>query len=137
MNEITNDWDNDREKIEQLTFLLKEENRLILKIEELSINSDELDNFDSLNNLEVELNEVECEIENLEISFQKLKRNRKYNFKYQVEPDDIADVISKITGIPISKVVSNERKKLVNLELEISEKVIGCLLYTSPSPRDH
>ncbi len=125
LNEITNDWDNDREKIEQLTFLLKEENRLILKIEELSIHSDEIDNFDSLNNLEAELNEVESEIKNVEISCQKLQRNRKYNFKYQVEPDDIADVISKITGIPIAKVVSNERKKLVNLELGISEKVIG------------
>ena len=125
MNQITNDWNNDREKIEQLTFLLKEESRLILKIEELSIHSNEIDNFDSLNNLEAELNEVECEIKNVEISCQKLQRNRKYNLKYQVEPDDIADVISKITGIPIAKVVSNERKKLVNLELEISEKVIG------------
>ena len=125
LNKITNDWNNDREKIEQLTFLLKEESRLILKIEELSIHSNEIDNFDSLNNLEAELNEVECEIKNVEISCQKLQRNRKYNFKYQVEPDDIADVISKITGIPIAKVVSNERKKLVNLELEISEKVIG------------
>ena len=125
LNEITNDWNNDREKIEQLTFLLKEESRLILKIEELSIHSNEIDNFDSLNNLEAELNEVECEIKNVEISCQKLQKNRKYNFKYQVEPDDIADVISKITGIPIAKVVSNERKKLVNLELEISEKVIG------------
>ena len=125
LNEITNDWNNDREKIEQLTFLLKEENRLILKIEELSIHSDEIDNFDNLNNLEAELNEVEYEIKNVEISCQKLQRNRKYNLKYQVEPDDIADVISKITGIPIAKVVSNERKKLVNLELEISEKVIG------------
>ena len=46
LNEITNNWNNDREKIEQLTFLLKEENRLILKIEELSIHSDEIDNFD-------------------------------------------------------------------------------------------
>ena len=125
LNQITNDWNNDREKIEQLTFLLKEESRLILKIEELSIHSNEIDNFDSLNNLEAELNEVECEIKNVEISCQKLQKNRKYNFKYQVEPDDIADVISKITGIPIAKVVSNERKKLVNLELEISEKVIG------------
>ncbi len=125
LNEITNDWNNDREKIEQLTFLLKEENRLILKIEELSIHSDEIDNFDNLNNLEAELNEVEYEIKNVEKSCQKLQRNRKYNLKYQVEPDDIADVISKITGIPIAKVVSNERKKLVNLELEISEKVIG------------
>ena len=125
LNKITNDWNNDREKIEQLTFLLKEESRLILKIEELSIHRNEIDNFDSLNNLEAELNEVECEIKNVEISCQKLQKNRKYNFKYQVEPDDIADVISKITGIPIAKVVSNERKKLVNLELEISEKVIG------------
>ena len=125
LNKITNDWNNDREKIEQLTFLLKEESRLILKIEELSIHSNEIDNFDSLSNLEAELNEVECEIKNVEISCQKLQKNRKYNFKYQVEPDDIADVISKITGIPIAKVVSNERKKLVNLELEISEKVIG------------
>ena len=125
LNKITNDWNNDREKIEQLTFLLKQESRLILKIEELSIHSNEIDNFDSQNNLEAELNEVECEIKNVEISCQKLQKNRKYNFKYQVEPDDIADVISKITGIPIAKVVSNERKKLVNLELEISEKVIG------------
>ncbi len=125
LNEITNNWNNDREKMEQLTFLLKEEDRLILKIEELNIHSNEIYNFDSLNNLEAELNEVECEIKNVEKSFQKLQRNRKYNFKYQVEPDDIADVISKITGIPIAKVVSNERNKLVNLELEISEKVIG------------
>ncbi len=125
LNEITNHWNNEREKMEHLTFLLKEEDRLILEIEELSIHNNEIDNCDSLDNLEKELNKVECEIENVEISFQKLKRNRKYNFKYQVEPDDIADVISKITGIPISKVVSNERKKLVNLELEISEKVIG------------
>ena len=72
-----------------------------------------------------ELNEVEFEIKNIESSFKKPQRNKKFNFKYQVEPDDIADVISKKTGIPIAKVVSNERKKLVNLELEISEKVIG------------
>ena len=102
LNEITNDWNNDREKIEQLTFLLKEENRLILKIEELSIHSDEIDNFENLNNLEAELHEVESEIKNVEIIFQKLQRNRKYNLKYKVEPDDIADVISKITGIPIT-----------------------------------
>ena len=40
-------------------------------------------------------------------------------------PEDIADVVSKMTGIPVSKVVSNERKKLINLEKEISLKVIG------------
>ncbi len=125
LDEITNDWNNEREKMEQLTFLLKEEDKLILEIEELSIHNDKSDHPNTINNLQAELNKVECEIKNIEISFQKLQRNKKYNFKYKVEPDDIADVISKITGIPIAKVVSNERKKLVNLELEISEKVIG------------
>ena len=125
LNDITNDWNNEREKMEQLNFLLKEEERLILEMEELRIYNEETNNIECLNPLEEELNKVECEIKNVEISFQKPQRNRKFNFKYQVEPDDIADVISKKTGIPITKVVSNERKKLVNLELEISEKVIG------------
>ena len=31
--------------------------------------------------------------------------------KFKVLPEDIADVVSKMTGIPLSKVVSNERKK--------------------------
>ncbi len=125
LNNIFDNWNNDREKMEQLTFLLKEEDRLILKIEELSINIEENDNVEILNNLEEELSEVEFEIKTIESSFNKPQRNKRFTFKYQVEPDDIADVISKITGIPIAKVVSNDRKKLVNLELEISEKVIG------------
>ncbi len=125
LSEITNNWNNERKKIDQLTYLLKEEHRIILKIEELSINSDEINNFNSLSNLEEDLNEVRFEIKNIESIFMKPQINRKSNFKYQVEPDDIADVISKITGIPISKVVSNERKKLVNLESVISKKVIG------------
>ena len=125
LKDMTIDWNNEREKMEQLTFLIKEEDRLTLKIEELRNYCEEIENLKSLNDLEEELNKVKCEIKSVEISFQKPPRNRKFIFKYQVEPDDIADVISKITGIPISKVVSNERKKLVNLEIEISEKVIG------------
>jgi len=125
LNDLTNDWNNEQKKMEQLTFLLKEEDIIFQKIEDLSINNEEINNFNSLNNLEEDLNEVQCEIKNIETSFIKPQNNRKFNFKFQVEPDDIADVISKKTGIPISKVVSNERKKLVNLELELSEKVIG------------
>ena len=91
----------------------REEDKLIHKIGELSINIEEINNFESLNNLKEELNEVEVEIKNIESCFKKTQKNKKFNFKYQVESDDIADVISKKTGIPITKVVSNERKKLV------------------------
>lgn len=125
LKDLTSDWNNEREKMEQLTFLLKEEHRIILEIEELSVKSKKINNSNNLKRLEEDLNEIQFEMKNIESSFIKSQRNRKFNLKYQVEPDDIADVISKITGIPIAKVVSNERKKLVNLELEISEKVIG------------
>jgi len=103
---------------------MKEEDKLTKQIKDKS-NREIENNLDYLEKLEEELSEIENEIQKVEENFNKIKKNRNFPFKYQVEPDDIADVVSKITGIPISKVVSNERKKLVNLETELSEKVIG------------
>jgi len=45
----------------------------------------------------------------------------------QVDPEDIADVVSRWTGIPVSKVLSGERQKLLNLEQDLEKKVIGQL----------
>ncbi len=117
-------WNNLREEMEQLSILMKEEDMLTKQIKDKS-NLEIENDLDFLEKLDEELSEIEDEIQKVEGNFKKLKKNRNFPFKYQVEPDDIADVISKITGIPISKVVSNERKKLVNLETELSQKVIG------------
>ncbi len=121
LNFLLENWNNLREEMEELSILMKEEDKLTKQIKDKSNRKIEND----LDKLEEELNEIENEIQKVEENFNKIKKNRNFPFKYQVEPDDIADVISKITGIPISKVVSNERKKLVNLETELSEKVIG------------
>ena len=59
------------------------------------------------------------------MTIEQTNKQENLTIRYQVKPDDIADVVAKITGIPVSKVVSNERKKLINLEKEISQKVIG------------
>ena len=65
--------------------------------------------------------------------------------KEEVDADDIADIISKWTGIPVSKLLEGEKEKLVHMEDRLSQRVVGqekaiqavsCLLYTSPSPRD-
>lgn len=42
-----------------------------------------------------------------------------------VDQDHIRDVISKMTGIPISRLASEETKKLLNLEAEIKERIVG------------
>jgi ATP-dependent Clp protease ATP-binding subunit ClpB len=45
--------------------------------------------------------------------------------KEEVTSDDIADVVSRWTGIPVSKMQMSERKKLLNLETELHKRVIG------------
>ena len=45
--------------------------------------------------------------------------------KEEVTPDDIADVVSRWTGIPVSKMMQSEREKLLTLEDELHKRVIG------------
>ena len=45
--------------------------------------------------------------------------------KEEVTAEDIADVISRWTGIPVNKMLQSEREKLLNLEDELHKRVIG------------
>lgn len=43
----------------------------------------------------------------------------------EVTPDDIADVVSRWTGIPVNRMKTSERDKLLHLENELHQRVIG------------
>lgn len=43
----------------------------------------------------------------------------------EVSVDDIADVVSRWTGIPVSRMLQSEREKLLNLEEELHKRVVG------------
>lgn len=45
--------------------------------------------------------------------------------KEEVDAEDIADVVSRWTGIPVSKMLQSEKDKLLNLEEELHQRVIG------------
>ena len=45
--------------------------------------------------------------------------------KEEVDAEDIADVISRSTGIPVSRMLATEREKLLRLEDEIEKRVVG------------
>lgn len=45
--------------------------------------------------------------------------------KEEVTADDIADIVSRWTGIPVSKMLQSEREKLVHLEDELHQRVVG------------
>ena len=45
--------------------------------------------------------------------------------KEEVDEDDIAEIIARWTGIPVSKLLEGEKQKLLNLENELHQRVIG------------
>ncbi len=45
--------------------------------------------------------------------------------KQEVDSEDIADVVSRWTGIPVSKMAQSEKVKLLNLETELHKRVVG------------
>ena len=45
--------------------------------------------------------------------------------KEEVDSNDVADIVSRWTGIPVSKMTQSEQAKLLNLEAELHKRVIG------------
>lgn len=70
------------------------------------------------------IREAQEEVEKLKAA---LAENQQSNrmLKEEVTADDIAGVVSRWTGIPVSKMIQSEREKLLNLEEELHKRVAG------------
>ena len=66
-------------------------------------------------------------IPNLENNLKKLESNKKSKtiLSKEVTSQEIAEVISKATGIPIKKMLEGEKEKILNMERDLKERVIG------------
>lgn len=64
--------------------------------------------------------------EELRLIEENIDNNEEYSLlKQEVTEEEIADIISKWTGIPIKKLVESEKEKLLRLEDKLHERVIG------------
>lgn len=63
-------------------------------------------------------------IEELEIA-QKAWEKESAEIVYDVAEEDVAAVVGMMTGVPVSRITQNEGKKLLKMNEELSEKVIG------------
>lgn len=61
----------------------------------------------------------------IDAELSELNKNDKGAKRIKVSSDDIADTVSRMTGVPVSKVVRSEVKYLLNLEKNLSRHVIG------------
>ncbi len=70
------------------------------------------------------IKQLEEEIENKNKELQSLQSNGKM-IKEEVDADDIAEVVARWTGIPVTKLKQSEREKLLYLEQELHKRVVG------------
>ncbi|WP_456461030.1 ATP-dependent chaperone ClpB [Lutibacter sp.] len=75
---------------------------------------------------EIRYGKVKQEQERLDELQQQLIENQDSALiKEEVTRDDIAEVVAKWTGIPVSKMLQSDREKLLHLEEELHERVVG------------
>ncbi len=71
------------------------------------------------------LTDLQRQVETAEAQLSETQTSGKTLLREEVLEADIAEIISKWTGIPISKLVESEMQKLLNLEEELHQRVIG------------
>ena len=135
VREIEKDLAQLREEEKEFTAKWKAEKELINRIQQNKIDIEQL-NFDAdraeregdyAKVAEIRYSRVqEKENENTRIQDQlKAMQGEKALIKEEVDAEDIADVVSRWTGIPVNKMVQSEKEKLLHLEEELHERVIG------------
>ena len=70
------------------------------------------------------IKEAEKQIEEFQTELQNLQ-GASAMIKEEVDSEDIADVVSRWTGIPVSKMMQSEKDKLLHLEVELHRRIIG------------
>lgn len=70
------------------------------------------------------IKEANAQVEKLQKEFEQMQSESSM-IKEEVESEDIAEVVAKWTGIPVSKMLQSERDKLLKLEEELHKRVIG------------
>jgi ATP-dependent Clp protease ATP-binding subunit ClpB len=67
---------------------------------------------------------LERDIAEAEKRLAEIQKHGKY-LKEEVDAEDIAEIVAKWTGIPVSKMLESERERLTHLEAELGQRVIG------------
>jgi ATP-dependent Clp protease ATP-binding subunit ClpB len=71
------------------------------------------------------IKEQEKNIAELQIQLNELSQNSRRLMKEEVDAEDIAESVAKATGIPVNKMLQSERDKLLHLEQELHNRVVG------------
>jgi ATP-dependent Clp protease ATP-binding subunit ClpB len=121
-SQLNAQWQSEKDVINQNRTLKEEIDKVNLEIQQAERDYDlnraaEL-RYGKLTELQRQVREIESKLLNKQTGKDTMLRE-------EVVESDIAEIISKWTGIPLSKLVESEKEKLLNLEEELHQRVVG------------
>ncbi len=126
---------NTKQKLDSLTAAWKSEKEIVDKIQNIKREIEELEHEAEMAERDSEFEKVakirygdikakEEELKVEESALDKLPDDKRFTNE-EVTANDIAEVVAKWTGIPVTKMLKKEKERLLNLEDEIGQRLIG------------
>ncbi|KAL3636576.1 Chaperone protein ClpB3, chloroplastic [Castilleja foliolosa] len=120
--ELNEQWEHEKTVMTRIQSIKEEMDRLNLEIQqaerEYDLNRAAELKYGSLNSLQRQLETAEIELD-------EYMKSGKSMLREEVTGSDIAEIVSKWTGIPVSKLQQSEREKLLHLEEVLHNRVVG------------
>ncbi|MGF0040155.1 ATP-dependent chaperone ClpB [Peptoniphilaceae bacterium SGI.131] len=124
MAEKSGDYDLKFVKWQDSKKILEEANEIKSKIDAVKIEIEDAErkyDFERLSKLKYgSLPDLQARLKEIEE-----KSAKESGLKEEVGEEEIAEVVSKWTGVPVTKLVESEREKILNLDRELHKRVIG------------
>lgn len=115
-------WDSEKE-------LIQSSRSLKSQLEELRVQAEEFERQGDYGKVaEIRYGKtvaIERQIEENRLKIEAKKASGDLIMKEEIDAEDIADIVSKWTGIPLSKMLQSDRQKLLLIEDELHKRVIG------------
>ncbi|MCB4394009.1 AAA domain-containing protein [Synechococcus sp. HB1133] len=122
LDDLRRRWQEERAQLEELGQLLQQDEDLRHAIAEAERDGDLEEaarlQYDQLHRVQQRRDELEASQAEAQSSGTALLRE-------QVEAGDIADLVARWTGIPVQRLLAGERRKLLQLDAHLAERVIG------------
>ncbi len=114
-------WDNEKKRISRIREIKEkiEKTKQMMKEAEREVNDSRLAELQY-----VEMARLESELKKEEEKLAELQKSQKM-LKEEVDEEDVAEVVSKWTGIPVSRMLEGEVEKLVHMEERLKQRVVG------------
>ncbi len=120
-NELHSAWKQEKNLIDKVQDIKKKMEQLKVEADQLERNGDyekvaEI-RYSKLIDLDKKLNHTKKDLLKVQSQSKMIKE--------EVDFNEIAQVVAKWTGIPVTKILASETNKLINLEINLSKKIVG------------